>query len=1270
MAGYIANPQSTSTSTTTSSAERATSQQHHGNSSHHVNGAVGRSRTGPSLMEPPRVVDAPASSSTTIEGEDDARVARFKRLYEKTEKEIASVFSRDGRTIKRRKLDEQGQYAGTKEVEKVPAGDSPVVVAPSKPARKIDEDDYDDYDDEDGEADKAKDGGVTNGNEQNGTAVTSNGSTMLKPDVATTRPASQGPPPAGTTAKSSDEVREKLQEDKKAAEEMAKRAYYKLIYTLENDRDAMLEQQKLDELDRQVDAEMAGQQGASGANTAAGTAPGAQHGKLSSANMGASSLTLKHLIARIDAKRHLVKATDAELRSLISEVRKNRSKWANEDKIGQEELYEAAEKVLSELKALTEHSQPFLTRVNKRDAPDYYNIIKHPMDLGTMTKKLKGHSYKSKQDFVDDLNIIWANCLKYNADPNHYMRKHALAMRKETDKLVPLIPDIVIRDRSEVEAEERRMQNGGMDVDGAEESDEEPIMSTRGRKAPSKTSRKGTNTARKTVGTRKQSSPVMERGGSLHRAGSMTSTNNLKVDLRRADSDATLDGGLNRLSTPPQGGLGGGSPSTVNGLSVGGGGGAARPASQADSTEATEGFGTSTNGLTGAAAPTTTTAIEDALMEDEEYKTWKQVTKKDRARVAAERHRLFKGDRINRDEPALIRTKATMRSWLRKHRQVMIENFGPDAAMMEAGNSTGDAAGGAGETLAEGMEGEEDNLLPDYYETMGGIPEVHPSLQWIEDADGNLRDVSERSLHLLPKGTFTQPPSILTKRMDANMKQLQDTRKVGSKISIIKQMQVQTQMYSGQFQKYDPEPLVEKDIEPTVISGMDPIHAPRVCRAALQRSIGKIFFHAGFEDYQPSAMDAMTDAATDFMMNLVRKMKMMRERPKKRATGTIKGKTKKKWIPRYTVEESVLHGLNECGMDVESLETYVKEDVERLGSKLGIMHERMKAHLAELLRPALANTSGDGADAFNDDSEQFVGGDFAEDLGEDYFGFKELGLDIEFGLAANSVPLHLLQNRMHNIATTTQSALLAPLPPYNPVTLQNLKSEIGLVQNFFLAKLHANNDEPLVEDDDLPQKQRLPKPRLPPTGKISSPRKRPAKEQGGGSKSKKRKIGDGGNVVGGGKKDVAAGGASVAGAGGGGAGDNGGSNNNNSNKIADGGINGVVAGETNGTGDGGTGAEGGANGTRGPGDDEGSSGPRGVGDGDGEAEIGGAGDGLRGNGDDGDAVGNREIDGGGAGAGVDGSRGTDGGGAGGGGGGGGGVEGGGEGGLISPESLV
>jgi transcriptional activator SPT7 len=80
-------------------------------------------------------------------------------------------------------------------------------------------------------------------------------------------------------------------------------------------------------------------------------------------------------------------------------------------------------------------------------------------------------------------------------------------------------------------------------------------------------------------------------------------------------------------------------------------------------------------------------------------------------------------------------------------------------------------------------------------------------------------------------------------------------------------------------------------------------------------------------------------------------------------------------------------------------------------------------------------------------------------------------------------------------------------PPPEPVTLRNISSEIGIVQEYFLKKLHDTGD-PLVEDDELPAKQRFPKPRLPPTGKISSPRKRPLREQAQMAR-KKRKLEEG-----------------------------------------------------------------------------------------------------------------------------------------------------------------
>jgi transcriptional activator SPT7 len=98
---------------------------------------------------------------------------------------------------------------------------------------------------------------------------------------------------------------------------------------------------------------------------------------------------------------------------------------------------------------------------------------------------------------------------------------------------------------------------------------------------------------------------------------------------------------------------------------------------------------------------------------------------------------------------------------------------------------------------------------------------------------------------------------------------------------------------------------------------------------------------------------------------------------------------------------------------------------------------------------------------------------------------------------------------MFSVRSSSATGLVMnPPPPFEPITIHNVKSQIGLVQDFFLAKLHANDDEPLVEDEDLPIKQRFPKPRLPPTGKITSPRKRPPREAQQIAR-KKRKLEDG-----------------------------------------------------------------------------------------------------------------------------------------------------------------
>ncbi|KAM5384309.1 hypothetical protein ACJZ2D_001614 [Fusarium nematophilum] len=880
----------------------------------------------------------------------------------------------------------------------------------------------------------------------------------------------------------------KLEEARTATEEAARRSFHTIFHTLENDRAAMLEQQQLEDSEKQLQAEMDHNHHPHHNHSHA-----PNQGTLSSANLGASSLTLKHLIARIDMKRDQVRASDAELRLLMNEVRKNRSKWASEENVNQEELYEALEKVLTELKAHTEYSTPFLTRVNKRDAPDYYNceaptrhgtlrtanrfpVIKNPMDLGSMTKKLKSLTYKSKAEFVVDLNLIWDNCLKYNQDMNHPLRRMANGMRKEAEKLIPLIPDLVIRSRAEVEAEERRKQNGG-DDDAGDDSDDEPIMSSRGRKAGTK----GTTKARK-AHDQKEDTPAIDQKPILQ-------VNGLLGKVR--EGSEAVDGS-NGFGTPIAGSI---TPGGINGHSG--------IASNADVMDID---GPSINGM--ALNSAFGEAAEQAF-EDEEYKVWKQTTKKDRALVAKERFQLFKDSKFNIDAPALVRTKAGMRRFLKRQREAEAQGIITHAQANSAAVATKDLTTKPTETLAEEIEEEADKVIPDYYDALSNIPDIHPKLQWTEDGEGQVINQHEEYLHLVSPGTFTAPQGRLTKKMDENIHQIQETRKLATRISVIKQMQVQTQVYTNQFPKSNADPFIELDIEPHVISDDGPVIAPETCQNALKRSIAKILYHTGFEELQPSAIDTFTGVAADYFQKLIRTFNVYNQAEKAPAPSTSEGA---KFQPRFTPEEVILHTLDENGHDINSLESYAKDEIDRLSSKLGGLHERMKLHLTELLRPALSQDAGaDGVGAFKDGSEQFVSGDFAEDLGEDFFGFRALGLDKEMGLDMISVPLHLLQTRVRNqyqmqTQTTgeTTTEMFEALSASDPVTKENIQEQIGLVKNFFLAKLHANGDQPLVEDEDLPTKQKKPRPRLGASGKIVTAQKRSPKEQLALAKKKKK----------------------------------------------------------------------------------------------------------------------------------------------------------------------
>lgn len=85
--------------------------------------------------------------------------------------------------------------------------------------------------------------------------------------------------------------------------------------------------------------------------------------------------------------------------------------------------------VISEMEAL-DHAWPFLQPVNTKQFPTYKKVIKQPMDLATIKKKLDSNGYKLRDEFLDDVRLIFSNCEMFNEDDSpvgkagHAMKRH------------------------------------------------------------------------------------------------------------------------------------------------------------------------------------------------------------------------------------------------------------------------------------------------------------------------------------------------------------------------------------------------------------------------------------------------------------------------------------------------------------------------------------------------------------------------------------------------------------------------------------------------------------------------------------------------------------------------------------------------------------------------------------------------------------------------------------------------------------------------------
>lgn len=112
----------------------------------------------------------------------------------------------------------------------------------------------------------------------------------------------------------------------------------------------------------------------------------------------------------------------------------------------QTEAMKACHEIIKEMfnKKHGSYAWPFYKPVDTEqlDLHDYKQVIKKPMDLGTVKVKLEGRDYRSPAEFAADMRLIFTNCYKYNP-PEHDVVAMARKLQDVFEMRYAKIPDDV-----------------------------------------------------------------------------------------------------------------------------------------------------------------------------------------------------------------------------------------------------------------------------------------------------------------------------------------------------------------------------------------------------------------------------------------------------------------------------------------------------------------------------------------------------------------------------------------------------------------------------------------------------------------------------------------------------------------------------------------------------------------------------------------------------------------------------------------------------------
>ncbi|KAM4706020.1 histone acetyltransferase KAT2B [Rhinophrynus dorsalis] len=86
-----------------------------------------------------------------------------------------------------------------------------------------------------------------------------------------------------------------------------------------------------------------------------------------------------------------------------------------------DQLYNILKNILQQVKS-HQSAWPFMEPVKRTEAPGYYEVIRFPMDLKTMSERVKNRYYVTKKLFMADLQRIFTNCREYNPPESEYFK--------------------------------------------------------------------------------------------------------------------------------------------------------------------------------------------------------------------------------------------------------------------------------------------------------------------------------------------------------------------------------------------------------------------------------------------------------------------------------------------------------------------------------------------------------------------------------------------------------------------------------------------------------------------------------------------------------------------------------------------------------------------------------------------------------------------------------------------------------------------------------